>query len=212
VREYVVHAPPSYTPDKAYPLVLVFHGAGRGSPEEAVDLTGMNDVADAFEFLVVYPRNMFDPEPVPTLLDHLVGTWNVDAERIHAAGFSRGGSLVYRLAIEMPERFGSVAPVSANRNGIISLSRPVSLITFQGSIDRLSPAWKTLNAAWDDAAGCSAEILTTIAMPDGPTDVSTKTCTDGTEHAVYSVSGMGHTWPAGGSELIWEFFARHPLP
>ena len=210
VFRYLVHAPNSYRPDKRYPLVLVFHGRP-GTPEEMVELTGMNDVADAHEFLVVYPQNLVDPAAVSTLVDHLVATWSVDPKHIHAAGFSRGGSLVYRLAATMPERFGSVAPVSASLDGTVSLSQPLSLMTFQGTADRLHVAWPTTNAAWDAAAGCSDESLATIAMPTGPADVSSRTCAGDTEHVVYSVPGMGHTWPAGASGLIWDFFARHPL-
>lgn len=210
VREYLVHAPATYTPEKTYPLVLVFHGSP-GTPGQIAELSGMNDVADANDFLVVYPQSMFDTATVAALLDHLVPTWNVDPKRIHAAGFSRGGTLVYQLASAMPERFGSVAPVSASRNGTITLSHPLSLITFQGGRDRLQVAWRTLNAAWDAAAGCSDGSVTTTSMPDGgPTDVSSKTCASGTEHVVYSVSGLGHTWPAGASQIIWAFFSEHP--
>src|SRR5688572_4681875 len=77
VWPYVVHAPASYTPDRSYPLVLVFHGQP-GTPEEMADLTGMNDVADANDFLVVYPSNMFNKAAVAALLDHLGPTWSVD--------------------------------------------------------------------------------------------------------------------------------------
>jgi polyhydroxybutyrate depolymerase len=173
--------------------------------------TMMNDVADANDFLVVYPRSMFKTEAVAALLDHLGPTWNVDPKRVHIAGFSRGGSLVYDVAEAMPERFGSVAPVSASHGGRVSLSHPLSLITFQGSHDDLSRTWRSTNAAWDAGAGCSDESITTASLLNGRADVSSKTCTDGTEHVVYSVTGMGHTWPAGASELIWEFFAEHPL-
>lgn len=210
MRQYLVHAPASYTPDRPYPLVLVFHGRP-GTPEEMVERTGLNDVADANGFLVVYPRNMFDTETVSALLEHLGPTWNVDPKRIHVAGFSRGGTLVYQLAMAMPDRFGSVAPVAASHNGAVSLAHPLSLITFQGRRDRLSVAWRTTNAAWDAGAGCSAENVTTISIQSGPTDVSRKTCAHGTEHVVYSVADLGHTWPAGASEIIWEFFAEHPL-
>jgi polyhydroxybutyrate depolymerase len=210
VLRYLVHAPASYSPDKRYPLVLVFHGRP-GTPAEMVEMTGMNDVADANDFLVVYPQNLRDTETVAALLDHFGPTWNVDPKRIHVAGFSLGGSLVYDLAVAMPERFGSVAPVSASHSGAISLSHPLSLITFQGTGDRLAVAWSSTNDAWDAGARCSGESHTTISMQEGPTDVSSKTCGDGAEHVVYSVSGMGHSWPDGASELIWKFFAKHPL-
>jgi len=210
VRGYVVHAPPSYTPDKTYPLVLVFHGSP-GTPEQMATMTRMNDVADANDFLVVYPRSFSNTELVAALLDHLGPTWNVDPQRIHVAGFSRGGTLVYQLAVAMPERFGSVAPVSASYNGNISLSQPLSLITFQGGSDSLRVSWSTTNGNWDAGAGCSDESVTTISLLNGPTNVSSKTCADGTEHVVYSIGGMGHVWPVDASELIWEFFADHPL-
>jgi poly(3-hydroxybutyrate) depolymerase len=88
----------------------------------------------------------------------------------------------------------------------------LSLITFQGGADRLNVAWNITNSNWDAAAGCSGESVSTITMRDSPTYVSTKSCKEGTEHVVYSITGMGHTWPTDGSRLIWEFFAKHPLP
>jgi polyhydroxybutyrate depolymerase len=210
VWDYLVHAPESYSADKRYPLVLVFHGQG-GTPEGMVTATNMNAVADANDFLVVYPHSMFTVDAVADLLDHLGRTWNVDPKRVHVAGFSRGGSLVYQLAVAMPERFGSVAPVAAKYNATFSLAHPLSLITFQGDGDRLAISWKATNAAWDAAAGCLDESTTAISLQYGLADVSSKVCADGTEHVVYSVSGMGHVWPVGGSVLIWEFFAEHPL-
>ena len=48
-------------------------------------------------------------------------------------------------------------------------------------------------------------------MKEGATSISSKTCAQGTEHVVYSITGMSHTWPAGASGPIWEFFAKHPL-
>jgi polyhydroxybutyrate depolymerase len=211
VRHYLVHAPASYTPGNTYPLVVVFHGSP-GAPEDMPDLTKMNEVADANNFLVVYPRNMFDTTVFAALLDHFVPKWSVDPKHIHVAGFSRGGSFVYQLAAAMPERFGSVAPVSASRNADVPLSQPLSLITFQGGADSLNVAWSTTNSGWDAAAGCSGDSITTTTMQNSRTYVHMSSCKDGTEHVVYDVSGMGHTWPADGSRLIWEFFAKHPLP
>jgi polyhydroxybutyrate depolymerase len=210
-RHYLVHAPPSYTSGMTYPLVLVFHG-NPGSADEMPSMTKMNEVADANDFLVVYPDQVFDTTTVAELLDHLGPKWNADPKRIHVAGFSRGGSLVYALAEKMPERFGSVAPVAASGGSGLPLSTPLSLITFQGGKDRLSETWSFTNEKWDTAAGCSGKTLTTIAMENGPTYVYTSTCKDGNEHIVYGIPDLSHRWPAEGSELIWEFFARHPLP
>jgi polyhydroxybutyrate depolymerase len=210
LRRYIVHAPPSYQGNKTHPLVIAFHGSP-GVAEEMPLLTKLNEVADANGFLVVYPRNLNDPEAVGALLDHLGPKWNVDPKRVHAAGFSRGGSFVYELTEKLPGRFGSVAPVSASGGTGNPLAKPLSLITFQGGRDRLRQAWSITNADWAKAAGCSGDNLTTVTMEGGPTHVHTAMCTGGAEHVVYDVTTMGHVWPADASKLIWDFFTRHPL-
>lgn len=210
VRRYIVHAPPAYQADKTHPLVIAFHGSP-GAAEEMPLLTKLNEVADAQGFLVVYPRHMYDTEVVAALLDHLGPKWNVDPKRMHAAGFSRGGSFVYELAEKLPTRFGSVAPVSASGATGAALSKAPALITFQGGRDRLRQAWGITNTNWAKTAGCSGDSLATITMEGGPAHVHTSTCTTGSEHIVYDVTTMGHVWPADASKLIWDFFVKHPL-
>jgi poly(3-hydroxybutyrate) depolymerase len=104
-----------------------------------------------------------------------------------------------------------VAPVSATGGTGTSLSKPPSLITFQGGRDRARQGWGITNANWAKAAGCSGDKLTTITMEGGPTHIHTAICTGGTEHIVYDVTTMGHVWPADASKLIWDFFVKHQL-
>lgn len=210
VRRYLVHAPPGYQTTKTHPLVIAFHGSP-GVAEEMPLLTKLNEVADAHGFLVVYPRHMYDTDVVGRLLDHLGPKWNVDPKRMHAAGFSRGGTFVYELAEKLPGRFGSVAPVSASGGTGKALAEPPSLITFQGGRDRLRQAWGITNADWAKGAGCSEAKIATITMEGGPTHVHNATCNGGAEHLVYDVTTMSHVWPAEASNLIWEFFTKHPL-
>src|SRR5574338_112626 len=68
--KYLVHAPPTYAAERKYPLVLVFHGQP-GDPEAMVEMTKMSELADAHDFLVVYPRAMFFTETVSAVLDRL---------------------------------------------------------------------------------------------------------------------------------------------
>jgi polyhydroxybutyrate depolymerase len=209
VRKYLVHAPPSYTAGRTYPLVVVFHG----SPMEASEMktmAGMDPIADANNFLVVYPDQFSDATVVAALLDHLGPKWNVDSDRVHLAGFSRGGSFVYELALKMPQRFGSVAPVSAAGGTGQPLSSPLSLITFQGGRDSLNVTFNQTNARWDASAGCSGETVTPTTMQNSQTYVYASICKGGTEHVVYAVSAMAHQWPIEGSQTMWDFFAKHP--
>jgi polyhydroxybutyrate depolymerase len=210
VRRYIVHAPPGYQTGKTYPLVLVFHGSP-GAAEDMPKLTKMNEVADANGFLVVYPHQMSETKMIAALLDHLTPKWGVDPKRVHVAGFSRGATFTYELAEKLTDRFGSVAPVSGTGGTGQPLSKPLSLLTFQGGHDRLKQGFTTTNDNWAKAAGCSGEKLTTITMENGPTHIHTSTCAGGAEHVVYDVTAMSHEWPADGSKLIWEFFKKHPL-
>ena len=47
------------------------------------------------------------------LLDDLIAQSNIDTMRVHASGFSNGGSMVSRLAIELSDRFASVASITS---------------------------------------------------------------------------------------------------
>ena len=53
-RTYVVYLPVAYTPGRAYPLVLAFHGR-RTTASWMARRTYLNNVADEHCFLVVYP-------------------------------------------------------------------------------------------------------------------------------------------------------------
>lgn len=211
VRDYIVHAPPGYTTGKSYPMVLVFHGRpgeAKGMPK----LTKMNEVADANDFLAVYPDQFTDTEAVGELIDHLTAKWGVDPKRVHATGFSRGAQFTYELAAELTGRFGSVAPVSGIGASEAPLPQPISLITFQGALDRLRQGFTTTNNNWRGAAGCAEKSVTTITMEGGPTHIYTAACKGNAEHIVYAIARMAHEWPADASKLIWQFFANHPLP
>jgi polyhydroxybutyrate depolymerase len=84
-------------------------------------------------------------------------------------------------------------------------------------------------AFWGTVSGCSGP-PTTRGVPDRVSDgtrvrVTTFSgCRDGRAVELYTIEGGGHTWPGGpdaarrvgrvsreidGSEVIWEFFARH---
>jgi polyhydroxybutyrate depolymerase len=210
-RSYRAHAPATYVAGTAVPLVLVFHGSP-GTPDQIRTQSGMDQVADTHGFLVVYPDHFADAASVSRLLEQVVPTWNVDRKRVYAAGFSRGASLVYDLAEQLSTTFAAVAPVSGVGASGTALPRPISLITFQGDRDQLSGAFNQTNTAWAKSAQCGPAQTQAITMEGGPAYIASSTCADGAEHVVYSVTHMGHSWPAEASALVWEFFNRHPLP
>jgi len=210
-HEFLLHAPQDFASGKRYPLVIVFHGSP-GNPAEMVVRTGMSDLADTKGFIVVYPDRVRDPQTVAQLIDHLTPKWSVDPKRVHATGFSMGATAVYAIAEVLTARFGSVAPVSGTGAGETAHTSPISLITFQGGRDTAAYAFPANNANWAKAAGCQGNEIAKVALEGGQADRHTATCAGSAEFVLYDLPQMGHTWPAGASSLIWDFFDKHPLP
>lgn len=161
-RPYLVHLPPTYTPDKPAPVVLAFHGAGINA-QVMMLLSGLNKKADEAGFVVVYPNGsglanlvltwnaggfpeaIAEKRPddvafVAALLDHLATVVNVDPKRVYATGLSNGAMMCYRLAAELSGRIAAIAPVG----GTLAIeqwnpARPVPVMHFHGTADRLVP-------------------------------------------------------------------------
>lgn len=136
-RRYFVHVPPNLDPQQSVPVVLIFHGAGMNG-RMMPGFCGMNDKADAADFVAVYPNGtgvaelllVFNAAGTPekpygsraddvkfvgALLDDLGTVLRIDSDRVYATGFSNGAMLCYRLAAEIPDRIAAIAPVSGTQ-------------------------------------------------------------------------------------------------
>ncbi|MDO5031628.1 PHB depolymerase family esterase [Corynebacterium sp.] len=122
-RQFRLHVPKDYDPEKKWPVVLLFHG-WKESAEKIQNYSQM----DAAEAILAYPLGKdaaWSPAPyavttaeedldfVEKIIDGLRATYTVDDSRIYAAGLSNGGGFAAFLACRMPETFRSVATVSA---------------------------------------------------------------------------------------------------
>jgi polyhydroxybutyrate depolymerase len=163
-RTYRVHIPAGLGPDPV-PLVLALHG-GMGSGEPFARNSGLDTVADANGFIVVYPdgiggvagnddlktwnagyccgpaqrEQIDDVTFLSELIDELEATLPVDPARVFALGHSNGGMMAYRLACELAGRVVAVA-VYGSSLGIPSCTpeQPVSLLHVHGTDDRNHP-------------------------------------------------------------------------
>jgi polyhydroxybutyrate depolymerase len=154
IRSYSIHIPPSYTPQKPSPVVVVFHSAMMNGTMMA-RFCGLNEKADRSGFVVVYangtgstPVFLFwdaggvrgrvsdDVGYTDKMLDDLGTVVNVDPKRVFATGMSNGAMMCYRLAAELSNRIAAIAPVA----GTMAIEncqpeRPVSVIHFHGTKD-----------------------------------------------------------------------------
>jgi polyhydroxybutyrate depolymerase len=236
-RWFKVHVPPGYEPGRPAPLVLNLHGLG-SNLEQQEWLSGMTAKADEAGFIVVYPQagasvwniqageiGAIDVGFFRELIAYLEGELSIDPARIYATGFSNGGGMAHRLACDLSDRIAAIAPVSGAyaQEQTCQPERPVPVLAFHGSADRLAPfvneklgidilQWA---ADWAARNGCDPRPVTG-QEGSGVTVHTWQRCEAEAAVTLYVVEGMGHTWPdveeIGVNDLIWQFFAAHPLP
>jgi poly(hydroxyalkanoate) depolymerase family esterase len=152
---YVVHKPTGLPPNTAAPLVMLLHGCTQDAPSIAAG-TRMNDLADRYGFVVVYPQQARRANPQgcwnwfgaghqardagePALLAQVVRNvlgeadqWSIDPARMFVAGMSAGGAMASIMAATYPDLFAAVAVHSGLAFGVAT-SQATALAAMSGS-------------------------------------------------------------------------------
>ena len=147
-----VHVPRGVEVGKPAPLLLAFHGAGgEGRGEDAI----WREVADEIGMIVVAPTDktadlgyQFTETERRRALAALRWArrhFDVDENRVYVAGVSRGGHLVWDLALRHPDAFAAVVPmiggprlsIQGGQHNLRNLENvvPVALRDLQGMLD-----------------------------------------------------------------------------
>jgi polyhydroxybutyrate depolymerase len=190
-------------------------------------------------------RNINDIGFVGACLDDVASRFPVDTRQVFGTGFSNGAFMVSRIGMELSHRFAAIAPVAgiylhkASRPG-----RSVSVLCITGTDDPLSPllggevAWPWGGKEWQPAVVDSvrswAEMVGCDMVPTRM-DVNNgvRAIAYGPNHSrarivLYTVQGMGHTWPGAriclperifgkstdklqACDVIWDFFQQHDM-
>ncbi len=120
--KYLLFLPKNfYDKQQQWPLILFLHGSGvRGDVLEKIKKTGLPKIVETkkdFPFVMVSPQCPKDKswpsqgQVLMALLDELVKKYPIDPNRIYLTGLSMGGSGVWKLGCEYPERFAAVVPI-----------------------------------------------------------------------------------------------------
>ncbi len=128
-RNFKLWSPATLEQGCAFPLVVMLHGCTHDAAEMA-RISGMNELADARRFLVLYPeqsrranllrcwkwfhpshqaRDAGEPSILAAVVRQVCSTHPVDPERIYLAGVSAGGAMVSILAATYPDLFAAAA-------------------------------------------------------------------------------------------------------
>jgi polyhydroxybutyrate depolymerase len=135
------------------------HGA-MNWPSFQMNLSQWNEAADENGFIVVYPAGRgtgpkiwsMEGEQTPSrmpdvvfiseLIDTLEAAYNIDTTRIYADGISNGGGMAFVLSCTLSHRIAAIGAVAAAQLlpwSWCADSRPVPMIAFHGTGDRLTP-------------------------------------------------------------------------
>jgi poly(hydroxyalkanoate) depolymerase family esterase len=127
-RTYQLWVPSGYDAKKPAPLITMLHGCMQ-KPENLAASSGMNEIAEQNNFLVLYPEqnaeanplrcwNWFDPKHQerdagePALLAAIVrqvfNTYSIDTKRVYVAGISAGGAMAIVMGATYPDLFSAI--------------------------------------------------------------------------------------------------------
>lgn len=237
-------------PTQRPPIVLALHGSGGSGARLRGFMGGALDrMAERRGFIAVYPEGFEGnwngcraPAPssanrlgiddvgfVRALMAWLTRELGADPTRVYAVGFSGGGHMAYRLALEIPDQIPAIAVIAASLPVEDELDckpsgRPVSVMIVNGTADPVNPyhggevvAPTGTRLGQVRSTAASAEYFATIdGYPPAPNttltlaprtgegtgvDRATWSGVGGAEVTLVTIHGGGHTIPGPRSRL-----------
>lgn len=219
---------------KPRPLVVVYHGKNE-SPEFMESYTQMSNLMDA---IVAYPygdelawagapyavtSDKGDLQFTKDILDSVSTTYQVDDQRVYAAGMSNGGGFALKLACEMPHEFSAIASVAgafypgtwegcasdnSDAAGTVRFAsddvaplleihgRKDDVIHYSGG-ERNGEKYLSalqLSGLYASRSGCSGAPLS-MQVSDKVLRVQWPGCREGGDVTHLGIADAGHTWP-----------------
>lgn len=209
----------TYTPEglagEDVPIVVVLHGSTQdGDAMRRTTGHRFEELADEHGFVVAYPdafgnwnecRREGEWEAKERGVDdvafmsHLVrNTPRVDPDRVFVTGFSSGGQMAIRLALEAPDLVAAIAPVAANlpvaaNSTCADSGEPVPALFVEGTDDPMNPYEGGDVALWG-IFGNRGEVLSATDSLDSWRDRGTTE----PDSRLRTIEGGGHQYHAPG--------------
>ena len=149
------------------------------------------------------------------LIDRLSAEYGIPPGRVFVTGMSAGAFMANRLACQRADLISAIAPVAGTLGAGVPCapSRPVSVLQIHGTADPVVPyvgggmvgrggpseilSAPAVAALWAAVDGCPGALTAQAPAPGEIQRSVAAGCAGGTEVALVSIDGGGHTWPAG---------------
>ncbi|MDA2913918.1 hypothetical protein MYX77_08180 [Acidobacteriia bacterium AH_259_A11_L15] len=241
-RQYLLYVPKTYDPSKATPLVISMHAAPMW-PAAQMEISRWNELADEHGFIVAYPSGTdvlgilprgpkvwrvnpgrgpeVDATFISDLIDKLEAEYNIDPTRIYADGLSNGGGMSFVVSCRLSHRVAAVGAVAAAQTLPFDWcgdSRPVPMVAFHGTDDRMVPyeggpsgdpfnpitfpAVRDWAASWVRRNQCSGDPID-ARVTASVRRLAYTNCAENADVILYTVEGGGHSWPGGKPMPEW---------
>jgi polyhydroxybutyrate depolymerase len=248
-RNYLIYPPKTYDSVSPVPLLFNFHGYG-GTSNDHLTSADMRSLADQENFILVYPQGSLDSYGsshwnaslpggdnkssaddagfVSAMITAISSSYEVDASRIYACGYSNGGMMSYFLGGSMSDKIAAIGSVSGTMlDGNPDPTNPVPMINLHGTSDSVlayygsdgSTSTSNTLTYWAQKNGVNTTpTITTLTSESLNVEKSVYSDTNGTvwvEH--YKVINGGHVWfdldlnGSNTNRLLWDFFKKHDL-
>jgi predicted esterase len=133
LQPYQIFVPSGYDKSKPFPLVIALHGMGgdENSFFSAYAQGAFKTEAEKRGYIVACPKgrkpaSMYIGDAEKDVMDVLAEVrraYNIDADRIYLTGHSMGGFGTWSVAMNHPEVFAALAPVSGGANVPANMSK-----------------------------------------------------------------------------------------
>ncbi len=157
-RDYYIVKPASYNPDKAYKLLIAFHGSG-GTAGGMSGMTKLDRYND--NYLVVYPQSKVEEwnegcgcnKPnrlgiddlafVDQIIEQMKLNYHILPGEIYSTGFSQGALFTQNLLCNRSEQFQAIAsvaaPMSIQLSESCNINQPTDYLLVHGTSDQVLP-------------------------------------------------------------------------
>lgn len=212
-RSYVLSVPKTYDPGRKYPLIVALHGDGGDADGFRVFL-GLDEIAGddaimAYTDQVVDLYTPFDENPdhqlVEAVINEVKKKRSIDANKVWAVGYSKGGFVLNELACRKPGLFKAMAGHATGAPsvqpdqcpGIVGLP---AMLT-EGDNDRDIGA-EYAASYWAQVNGCGSSRATTTAPCEAFAG-----CPKGKPVVYCLAPGVNHypIWNRA-AQVSWDFF------